>query len=466
LTRFLLPGRFPSMKIEQFLSLEEGKTLEFKENSLSSQNIAKTIIAFSNTAGGILILGVQDADKKVIGIENPIKEVERIANIINDCISPKIAPNIDVISYRNKNLVQVQIYPGANKPYYLKSAGLPKGAYYRIGSTNREADHTMIEELKRSVTYEFFDETPMLDLNPEEVDFRVASGFFKNKKVLSKRDLQTLELIVTNQGKQVPSVGGVILFSPRREKFFPDCWIQAGRFLGTTKSEIMDSVEIHDYPINSIERGTDFVKKHSMLAYKIEGLQRTEHWSVPIKAVREALINAYAHMDYSQAGAPIRISIFDDRLEIENPGLLPFGLTINDIIEGVSKIRNKVIVRVLHELGYIERWGLGINRIMESCTHAGLPLPEFKEIANRFRVTIFTKRVESLKQDKIDQEIIEFIKASEGLSTTEVATKVGLSARAVRERLKNLVDLDLLYVVSTGPYDPYKKFKARANQLK
>lgn len=461
MTSSFLPSKLPSMKIEKLLSLEEGKTLEFKENSLSSQNIVKTIIAFSNTAGGILILGVKDGDKRIIGIDNPIKEVERIANIINDCISPKIAPNIDVVSYRNKNLVQVQIYPGANKPYHFKTASLPNGVYYRVGPTNREADHTMIEELKRSVANKFFDETPMLDLNSEEIDFRVASEFFENKKALSEKDFQTLELIVSSQGRHVPTVGGVILFSPRRETFFPDCWIQAGRFLGTTKTEIMDSVEIHDYPISSIEKGVDFVKKHSMLAYKIEELQRTEHWSVPIKAVREALVNAYAHTDYSQAGAPIRISIFDDRLEIENPGLLPFGLTIDDIIEGVSKIRNKIIVRVLHELGYIERWGLGINRIMESCTNAGLPLPEFKEMANRFRVTIFTKRIEPLKQDKVDQEIIRLIKASNGLSTADVATKVGLSTRAVRERLKNLVELNLLYVVGTGPHDPNKKFKAR-----
>lgn len=151
---------------------------------------------------------MQDRDKRIIGIDNPIKEVERIANIINDCISPKIAPNIDVVSYRNKNLVQVQIYPGANKPYYLKAAGLPNGVYYRVGSTNREADHTMIEELKRSVTNKFFDETPMLDLNSEEIDFRVASEFFENKKVLNEKDLQTLELIVPNQGRHVPTVGG------------------------------------------------------------------------------------------------------------------------------------------------------------------------------------------------------------------------------------------------------------------
>jgi len=449
------------MKIEQLLSSQEDKTLEFKENSASSQHIIKTIVSFANTAGGTLILGVRDGSKAIIGIDNPIQEVEKMANLINDCISPKIAPNIDIISYRNKSLLQVQIYPGANKPYYLKASGLENGVFYRVGSTNRQADHTMIEELKRSVTNKYFDETPLLDLNPEAIDFLVASGFFESKKVLSKKDLQTLELVTTSQGRTVPTVGGIILFSSRREEFFPDCWIQAGRFVGATKSELMDSTEIHDYPINSIERATDFVKKHAFFSYKIEDLKRTETWSIPLKAVREAIINAIAHTDYSQHGAPIRISIFDDRLEVENPGLLPFGITISDIIEGVSKIRNKVIVRVLHELGYIEKWGMGIARIMDSCRDAGLPLPEFKEVGNRFRVTIYTRVIDSPKLDKIDQEIIEVIKASEGLSTSEVGTMIKLSARAVRERIKKLIALNLLYVTGTGPYDPNKKFKAR-----
>ena len=109
-----------------------------------------------------------------------------------------------------------------------------------------------------------------------------------------------MELVLTSQGRKVPTVGGIILFSPQREEFFPDCWIQAGRFVGTTKSELMDSIEIRDYPINSIEKATDFVKKHSFFAYKIEELKRTEHWSIPLKAVREAIINAFAHADYSQ----------------------------------------------------------------------------------------------------------------------------------------------------------------------
>jgi predicted HTH transcriptional regulator len=449
------------MNIEHILSLAEGKTVEFKENSSASQNILKTIVSFSNTAGGVLIIGIRDKDKAVIGIEDPLKETEKLANLINDCISPKIAPNIELASYRNKNLVVIQVYPGSHKPYKIKNSDLIQGIYYRVGSTNRQADQAIIEELKRSVTNKYFDELPMTTLNPEDIDFRVASSFFENKRIISKRDLEVLDLIVDYNGKKVPSIGGIILFSPEREKFFPDCWVQAGRFRGTTKSDIMDSVEIHDYPINCIERAIDFIKKHAMFSYKFEGIQRTEEWSIPMRAVREAIINAFAHCDYSQNGAPIRISIFDDRLEIENPGLLPFGVTIDDIIEGISKIRNKVIVRVLHELGYIEKWGIGIASMIKSCQDAGLPSPEFKEISTRFRVTIYTRAINLPKIDPVDQQIIDAIKNLDGLSTSQIAPLIGLSSRSTRERLKRLIDLNYVYESGTGPYDPNKKYKTR-----
>src|SRR5256885_3973776 len=121
-------------------------------------------------------------------------------------------------------------------------------------------------------------------------------------------------------------------------------------------------------------------------------VRREEHWSVPPVAVREAIINAVVHADYSQRGAPIRISIFDDRLEVENPGLLPFGVTVEDLPRGISKLRNRVIGRVFHALGLIEQWGSGIQRMTAACRDAGLAAPVFEEIGTRFRVTIHTER--------------------------------------------------------------------------
>ena len=161
------------MNIDHILSLSEGKTVEFKENSAASHNIIKTLVSFSNTAGGILVIGIRNSDKAVIGIGDPLKEEEKLANLINDCISPKIVPNIEIASYRNKNLLLIQVYPGSHKPYQIKNSDPTMGIYYRVGSTNRQADQAIIEELKRSVTNKYFDELPMVDLNPEAIDFRV-----------------------------------------------------------------------------------------------------------------------------------------------------------------------------------------------------------------------------------------------------------------------------------------------------
>ena len=130
---------------------------------------------------------------------------------------------------------------------------------------------------------------------------------------------------------------------------------------------------------------------------------------MPPLAVREAIINAVTHADYSQRGAPIRINVFDDRLEIENPGLLPFGLTIEDLPRGVSKLRNRVIGRVFHELRLIEHWGSGAQRMIASCQQAGGPVPIWEELGTRLRVTMSTEPVDAATADPMDQAILNLL---------------------------------------------------------
>lgn len=160
----------------------------------------------------------------------------------------------------------------------------------------------------------------------------------------------------------MPTVGGVILFGKERERHFPDAWIQTGRFEGTDKSRIVDRAEIRSLPVRAVDEAIAFVEKHALHGAEIGRVRRKERWNLPPTAVREAIISAVAHTDYAQRGAPLRLSIFDDRLEVENPGLLPFGLTIEDLPRGVSKLRNRVIGRGFHALGLIEQWGSGIQR--------------------------------------------------------------------------------------------------------
>jgi predicted HTH transcriptional regulator len=174
--------------------------------------------------------------------------------------------------------------------------------------------------------------------------------------------------------------------------------------------------------------------------------------------VREAVINAVAHADYAQRGAPIRLSIFDDRLEVENPGLLPFGLTVDDLSHGVSKLRNRVIGRVFHALGLIEQWGSGGQRMIGACRESGLADPRFEEIATRFRVTLFTERVGRPSVNETDRAIMGALAGGKGLLTSEIAKAIGLTPRATRTQLARLVGSGLLREVGTGPQDPKRRY--------
>jgi len=210
--------------------------------------------------------------------------------------------------------------------------------------------------------------------------------------------------------------------------------------------------------VRAVEEAIAFVTKHSVHGAEIGAVRRVERWSVPPAAVREAVINAVVHADYAQRGAPIRVAMFDDRLEVENPGLLPFGLTIEDLPQGVSKLRNRVIGRVFHALGLIEQWGSGIQRMAAACRDAGLAAPVFEELATRFRVTISTERGVRPVRDKTDEAILACISGSAGLLTSEIARAIGLSSRATRTRLARLVDRGLVREIGTGPQDPRRRY--------
>ena len=440
------------------LKRPEGKTLEFKRDLSSPEGVLKTIVAFSNTAGGTLLIGVEDGSRHVRGVPDALDLEERLANLVSDGVSPRLVPEIEILPWRRTQVLAVHVHPSPSRPNFVSREGAAGGVYVRVGSTNRRADAELIEELRRFARGESFDEQPMPGFDSEALDFRAASESFAPVRKLARRDLETLRLVTDHQGKNVPTVGGMILFGLDRERHFPDAWIQAGRFAGTDKSHIVDRVEIRSLPVRAIEEGIAFVQKHALHGAEIGAVRRKERWNLPPEAVREAVINAVAHTDYAQRGAPLRLSIFDDRLEVENPGLLPFGLTVEDLPRGVSKLRNRVIGGVFHALGLIEQWGSGIQRMSAACHDAGLAAPVFEELATRFRVTIATARVGRPLLDETDQAIVASLATGKGLLTSEIAAAIGLTPRATRTRLARLVGRGLVREIGTGPQDPKRRY--------
>ncbi len=375
--------------IAELLSRPEGKTLEFKRDLSSPRNILKTLVAFANTAGGRLLIGVEDGSRELLSIENPLDEEERLCSLIADNIEPRLVPNVELIAFGDKTLLGVEVYPSGSRPHWLKKEGPDNGVYVRLGSSNRKADSDLIQELRRSAMGITFDEQSLPDRKVEDLDFEAAVVCFERKRKLVEKDLESLRLVTKHQGHLVPTVGGMLLFGKDREMIFPDAWIQCGRFIGTDKADIFDHIEIHEHLPVAVERVMEFLKKHAMRGADFSELRRKDVWSIPLTILREAVVNAVVHADYSQKGAPIRISFFDDRIEIENPGILLPGLTVEDMLQGVSKLRNRVIARVFRELDLIEQWGSGVSRMFKEAEVLGLPEPEIVEVGMRVRFIVY-----------------------------------------------------------------------------
>jgi len=373
------------MTVSELLRQNEGKTLEFKREISSPINILKTVVAFANTAGGLLLIGMDNNTRKPVGIDDPLEAEERLCNMIADAIRPRIVPNIEMATLEGKTLLLVEVFLSSLRPHWIKSEGPEQGVYVRLGSTNRKADRELIAELRRSVEGISFDEMPMPELSIDDLDLDAAQRAFGGERELNKQALLTLKLLVRNQGKIVPSKGGMLLFGRNRTDYFPDCWVQCGRFIGSDKARIFDHIDIDEPLPQSVDSIMLFLKKHAMRGADFSDIRRRDVWSIPLGPLREAVINALVHADYSQRGGPIRVAFFDDRIEIENPGILPPGITVEDMKQGVSKIRNPVIARVFRELKLIEQWGSGVPRIFRETAESGFPEPSIVELGLRVR---------------------------------------------------------------------------------
>jgi len=445
-------------RVEQLLAQNEGKTLEFKACLAEPLPFLKTLVAFANSAGGTIIFGVEDKTRRVLGVDDPLDLEARLANLVSDGIRPKLAPDIEIHPWRRTNLLVVRVYPSPVMPHYVRALGPENGVFIRVGSSNRQADRVILDEIRRMAARRSFDEEPLLDLNSEAIDFRAASELFAPVRRLSQQDIEVLGLTVRFRSKRVPTVGGILLFGKNRLRLFPDAYLQAARFGGTDRTRIHDTADF-DGPLPALaDRAIGFLRKHEAVAIEIKAPRHQERWPVPLIAIREALINALVHADYAQRGAPIRLAVFDDRIEVENPGLLPFGLTIEDIRAGVSKLRNRVIGRVFKELGLIEQWGSGIGRMMAACRQAGLPEPLFEEVGLHFRVTLYKTAGRAEAPDPIEKAILELLDVGSGYTTAQVAKVIGRTPRATRTRLASMVARGLVQEVGRGPQDPKRKY--------
>jgi predicted HTH transcriptional regulator len=450
--------------LKELLLQEEGKTLEFKESTRSLPGIIKTVIAFANTAGGTLVIGIEDRTKRVIGVENALDEEERLASALADNIAPLLIPTIEIQSYEDKECIVITV-PYIPGPYYLKNKGMEEGTFVRFASTNRVADSALIATLQLGHKKLSYDEQP--DAQSKLVDLDAAyieKLFFSLKPHVTGEAMENLGIITDRLGSKVPSIGGILLFGKNRLRHFPDAVIRCVRFKGISKAQIIDHATYDSYLPQAYEHAMHFITRNTRTEALFQGhtiSARIDQPEYPPVAVREALINAIVHADYAIPQSPILVAIFDDRLEISNPGGIPFGSTLERALAGSSRIRNRVLARVFRELKLIEQWGSGMQRIIATCAERSLMPPLFEDFTTEFKVTLYSGvevRVPLLTEGKTISydvgKLIAFLQHNKQVSSKQAAELLGIASRNARAKLKKLLDAGVLVRVGSNKHDP------------
>ena len=379
-----------------FLHQPESRRLEFKESFPKGDKVARTAIAFANGAGGHLVFGIKDTPRQIPGVpeKNLFTLEEQVANHIFDLCAPAIVPEIYTQSVGEKLLLVVQVFPGSHKPYYLKKEGKHKGTIIRIGSSNRKASLEMIEELERRRRKVSFDsltayDCPMesLDLNAFKVDYKTLTG-----KEIKASQLKNMGLVICERDQCYPANAAVLLSeSIARRKIFPYAKIECARFKGTDTRVFIDQTTIEEPIHAAVEPCMAFIKKNIALASTIGEIYRKDRWEYPLEAVREALLNAIIHRDYSILGSDIKVAIFDDMLEITSPGPLPDTLPPEKLGTGRSEIRNRVLAPIFKDLKLIEAWGSGILKMKKELVEYPEISLVLQEVGHAFQVQFIMK---------------------------------------------------------------------------
>ena len=373
----------------------ESKNIEYKITlPEKSEKYMKTIVAFANTQGGKLIVGIDDKTHQVVGVENEIlfQLMDGIANAVSDSCMPQIIPDIEPQTVDGKTIIVVSVEAGKNRPYYLKSKGKDNGTYIRVAGTSRLAFPEKIKELEMEGARISWDELtcvgyPVSEETTEKFcqdieKFRKKAGMAERS--VKKEQLINWKILKQSEGQLLATNAYALLTSD----YFPFSKTQCAVFKGTDRVVFLDKREFTGPIYTQIEEAVDFVLRNIRLGATIDGLVRKEKYELPPEAIREMIINAHCHRNLLEESC-IQVAVYDDRLEVTSPGGLYNGLTYEDVMNGHSKIRNKGIANIFSQMGLVETWGSGIKRILTAAEEYGLPKPRFQEFDTMFRVDLF-----------------------------------------------------------------------------
>ena len=434
------------MNLPDLIKTGESNTVELKEK-FDEQTI-ESAVAFANTKGGIIFIGVSDKNN-IKGIKVGKETLNQWANQISQSTDPRIIPELEKIKVDEKTVIAVKIKENPIKPISKKGRCLK-----RVDSSNRAMSAQEVAQMHLHSTGMSWDKYPAKDAKLSDIDIEKVKRYIHKAKETGRKKigddeepmqvLEKMSLITEGQ----PTWAAILLFSRLTNKFISQAAIHCGRF--KERNIVIDDRMIVGTVFEQIEEAMDFIRKNINVEFVMTGRpQRDQIWDYPLEALREALINAVCHRDYT-IFSNIEVRIYDDKLIIKSPGFLPYGITLEELYKPHSStLRNKGLAEVLYDTELIERWGSGIEKIQQHCLDAGLPEPIFEEYQGFqvvFRKDVYDEEyLRSLNLNERQIKAVMYVKEKGQITNKEYQEVCATSKRTASR--------DLLDLVSSGFFE-------------
>ena len=387
---------------------ENAKT-EFRrdDRTLRPERLAREIVAFANMNGGMIVIGVED-DGTVSGVTRRNLQAWLMDTVIGRYIDPQLVPDYDEFVVDSKQIAVVTVPAGSAKPYAVRQQ--ERTDYYlRLGDTVRHAGREQMARLFQAGGLVSVEKMPVHGSSVADLDMRRLEDYFLN--VLGEeavpdwqRTLLNRELLVADEWR--PEVrncshAGIVLFAREPRRRMPQAGVRLLVFPGTDMDYDANLDEVLDLPFVGLEerREREFIEQslpNRVLSYlqahvsheRLEGMRRLRHWDYPTEVIRELLVNAFAHRDWTRP-SDVQLTVYSDRLEVHSPGALPNGVTVERAKDGLRVPRNPNIVNILRDYDFMEHRAMGIRRKVIPLTrvHNGTD-PEFDATEDYFKVTL------------------------------------------------------------------------------
>jgi ATP-dependent DNA helicase RecG len=446
----------------------ESEILEFKRSTGEWREIIETISAFSNTKGGRIVIGVFDSGK-LLGTEIGKDTIERLANQISQNTDPKVHPRITTDKINSKSLIVIEVKESSD--HLVLAFGRP---YKRVGTSTikmskDEYEHSILDKHKEQL---YFDSQIYHKATIKDIDRQKIRWFLKKAteernydtdlETPAKEALNRLNLI--KDGKLTNAA--ILLFAKNLQQFFPQVKIRAGRLKGTDGLDFIDMKVLEGTIPELREKAMKFIMEHIHHGVFFDANRRYDKWEYPLRAVEETLNNALAHRDYF-SNAENQLSIYDDRIEVWNPGELPKPLTPEDLKRKHKSIpRNKILADKLFLIKFIEQWGKGTNRILDEMIQNNLPEPIFQNLSGGFEVTLigpgksFEEEIEKEKYHRLEinerqKNAIEYVKNRGSITRSEYMKINNISHKTAHLELKELMEKNIFIQEGKGRATKY-----------